>query len=233
MAVYGDGVFEDDSVQSEVPAQMSDEDRLRQMGSSLGLFSDNTTDDAPVGEPVVGEEQAVDTVEPEVVPEVATPPESYSFKTESDFQEAALKALEGKLGVPIDAVVEMLNDFGGYRNQQLIEQQKAPLKSEWGDEFEDRYAQVVEKYETLSPEMQKALDNTEGAKLIWAMIAQMGGSSVPSPPRFDRKGSTTNRSSAKFAYTQSQIENMTMAEYQKNAEDINNAYARNLVDLSS
>jgi len=224
MAIYGDGVFEDDEIQADVPVvEQTEEDKLRQMGAELGLFDKEDPGDVEAA-PV---EEVVEPVED------VTPPESYSFKTESDFQEAALKALETKLGVPIAAVVEMLEDFSGYRNQNLIEQQKQPLKSEWGDEFDDRYDQVVAKYQTLSPDMQKALDNTEGAKLIWAMIAQDGGSSVPTPPRFDRQGSTTNRSAAKFLYTQSQIENLSLAEYQKNANDINDAYSRNLVDLAN
>lgn len=227
---YGDGVFEDEEV-IEQPAVVSDEDKLRQMGASLGLFSDDLTTPETVA-PVEEGGEVVGTVEV-VSPEAEEVPTSYSFKTEEDFQVAALKALEMKLGVPIEAVVEMLSDFGSYRNDQLIEQQKSPLKQEWGADFDDRYAQVIEKYNTLRPEMQKALDNTEGAKLIWAMIAQDGGSSVPQVPTFDRKGSTLNRATAKFTYTQSQIDKMNLVTYKQNDQDINEAYARGLVDLDN
>ena len=122
MAIYGDGVFEDDEIQADVPVvEQTEEDKLRQMGAELGLFDKEDPGDVEA----IPVEEVVEPVE------AVTPPESYSFKTESDFQEAALKALETKLGVPIAAVVEMLEDFGGYRNQNLIEQQKQPLKSEW------------------------------------------------------------------------------------------------------
>jgi hypothetical protein len=223
--IYGDNIFAEEEAAVEAAPELSDSDKLRQLGAGLGLFSEETPDDVSI--------ETASEETPPVAEAVPDEVQSFSFKTEEDFQAAALKAFETKLGAPLDAVVQMLEDFGGYRNQQLIEEQKQPLKSEWGTEFDDRYAQVVEKFQTLPPEMQKALDNTEGAKLIWALIEKEGGSSVPSVPTFDRKGSTLNRAKAKFSYTQSQIEGMDMKTYRANAEDINNAYQNGLVDYAN
>jgi len=53
MAIYGDGVFEDDEIQADVPVvEQTEEDKLRQMGAELGLFDKEDPGDveaAPVG----------------------------------------------------------------------------------------------------------------------------------------------------------------------------------------
>jgi hypothetical protein len=220
--VFDQGVTEEKKVEQDAP--LSPEESLRALAKESGLIDG----DEPTTEPT---EESSDT-EAEGGEEVSS---TFGFKSEEDFQSAALKAVEAKLGVSIEAVVAMLEDFGSFRNQQLIDQQQAPLKNEWGASFSERYDLVVERFKTLPADMQKALDNVEGARLIWAQLEKEGAQVTPSAgvPRFDRTGVVNNRQKAKFLYTLSELDNIPFKEYQAQQEKINDAFARGLVDLDN
>lgn len=120
--------------------------------------------------------------------------------------------------------------------QQQRESQLGTLRQEWGSEFDAVMPVVAERFKALPPQLQVALDNLEGARLLYAQIKQeRGGNQQPStvPPVYDR--SRTPQQSQQYVnpqepqFTRSQILNMNEADYVKNQNAITYAYQNGLV----
>ncbi|ASV43893.1 hypothetical protein [Cyanophage BHS3] len=121
-----------------------------------------------------------------------------------------------------------------------------PLRDEWGDDFESNFEKVRERFASLPPNLQGLYDNVDGARLLYQQIKkeqeaaaeaqQQQQQQASPPPTFDR-GRTSNDISAGVAsaykYKQSDILRMPRDEYQRQAREIQAAYAEGLVDLSA
>lgn len=252
--VYGDNVWELDApaADTSAPAEatsteekrddaetkedVSDEDALRSLGKRLGLLGTDVEDTTSSGEADADTTDSAETTEtPAAEGEDETKPEALTFATREDFHAEVNEYIKSVVGVPLDELAPLLADLGGFVNQQRLEQQQSQLQQVWGDAYEDNYAQVVERFAKLPPNVQADYDNVQGAQLIWALIQQEQGvttSSIPTPPTFDRKGSGQARATAKYRFTQSEIEGMSRADYAKQVEAINEAYQTGLVDLN-
>lgn len=110
-----------------------------------------------------------------------------------------------------------------------------PLRDEWGENFDTIFAKVQERFKQLPPHLQAIYDNTDGARFLYQQLLEEEKKSGNSVPTFDR-GTTSNGGSGlpngRYRYKQSEILAMKKDEYQKQARDIQQAYAQGLVDMN-
>jgi hypothetical protein len=106
------------------------------------------------------------------------------------------------------------------------------LQKSWGvdsAEYETRMTAVRAAFQKLPEAMQDALDNTQGAQMIWAMI-QQGSPAKAAVPAVEKSSGAKAQSSGKtHMFTQSEINRMSDADYAKNIKAIEQAYALGLV----
>lgn len=145
------------------------------------------------------------------------------------------KYLQHKFGVNLEEAFEAIQATQQMRQQQIIQQQNQQLQTDWGvdqQEFNHRLELVKEEFKKLPPEKQQALDDIQGAKLLWEVISARQASVVTSPtipanPRPAKRGQEA------YDYRQSQIMAMSPAQYAAEADKITRAYAarRVLMDV--
>jgi hypothetical protein len=106
------------------------------------------------------------------------------------------------------------------------------LQRSWGvdaAEYETRMTAVRAAFQKLPEAMQDALDNPQGAQMIWAMVSQ-GAPTKASVPTVEKSSGAKTQSSGKtHMFTQSEINRMSDADYTKNIKAIEQAYALGLV----
>lgn len=176
--------------------------------------------DVPTQQPVQTQPQA----EPTALPDT---PEAKKFA--EDFK--------NYLGFDITELRTGVQELQKYRQQVAQEaaqaaqvKQTASLQQEWGlqgDAFDSRMSQIVERFKQYSPEMQKRLDNVEGAKLIWAKIQEESKNS--DVPQFMKSSPGVSSGGKKPMFTRAEIMNMSKEQYAKNADRILKAYQLGLV----
>lgn len=120
-------------------------------------------------------------------------------------------------------------------SQQQQQQAVSTLKQEWGNNFDSLMPEVTERFKALPPQMQQALDNVDGARLLAAQIMQergVGQAQVPRVPvpRFDRPATPQSSSRAQdMSFTTEQIQSMSESDYRKYQNAIMYAYQNGLV----
>lgn len=135
--------------------------------------------------------------------------------------------LQQYFGINGDELKEGISFVRQFRQEQQLNS----LRQEWGEGFESQFQAVRQRWEKLPQDMQMALDNIEGAKLIAAQIA-MENQKAGQSPMFDRsKGSSVRAQQSQYKFTKSELEGLSNADYAKNAKIITDAYQRGLVDL--
>lgn len=176
---------------------------------------------APEAEPVVVSEEQ---------PEVAEAPETQK----NEALEAFGKQLEEFFGIKPDELVQMKEFVETAKAAQAAES----LRNEWGvdkDEFDQRMQLVLQRFETLTPQMQQSLDNNDGIKLLWTSIQAEQGASVPQRPNvptFDRSGGASVKQSP-YQFTQSELNALPADQYARMNTQILLAYANGQVDLNN
>lgn len=144
------------------------------------------------------------------------------------------------LGFDIDELRSGMKELQQLRQEAFEQQQRAvqeremnKLREEWGIDqgtFDQRMKQVVERFGAYPPEMQKRLDNLDGARLIWAKLEQEQAKQPV--PQFQKSSGRTSVGTQPM-FTKSEIDKMSSAEYAKNADKILKAYRLGLVNLDS
>ena len=132
-------------------------------------------------------------------------------------------------GVEFQEAINTLNDLRGYRQAQIIAEQKRNLQQAWGvDEqvLNQRLQLVQERFNKYPKAMQAQLDNEEGARLIWAKLQLEQQDNTP--PKMDRAKATVP-ASGKYMFSESQIQKMSDTEYKQNVDRITYAYKNGLV----
>lgn len=114
---------------------------------------------------------------------------------------------------------------------QTRDAQLATLQQELGAQFSTVMPQIAQKFAQLPPQMQAALDNIEGARLLYAQIQQEQGLGAPSAPKFDRPQnfSSFKPGAQDPSFTKDQIRSMSDADYERNQSAISYAYSKGLV----
>lgn len=168
----------------------------------------------------------------------STPPKLPAVNTIADTPEAREAAQ--KLGYSL----EQINTFvqASQQAQQKVTQYEAQIRSqrqlnqlrqEWGvdqNEFQNRMAQVVDRFKKYDKATQQRLDTVEGAKLIYAYLQQQNQQSKPNVPQFQKSNSSANaQAQPKYMYTEAQINKMSNEEYRTNSDKILYAYSQGLV----
>lgn len=108
----------------------------------------------------------------------------------------------------------------------------AALQKSWGvdaTEYETRMTAVRAAFQKLPEAMQDALDNPQGAQMIWAMVSQGSPSKVAVPVSEKSSGSKSQSSGKTHMFTQSEINRMSDADYNRNIKAIEQAYSLGLV----
>ena len=149
------------------------------------------------------------------------------------------ESFEKYLGFPLEDLKTYSEQFR--QQQEKLQQIEAvnyhnssiqSLASEWGVDFnqaEGRLNEIKERFQQYNPDMQKRLDNLEGAKLIWSRL-ELERSQRGQVPQFQRSSSMSQVGKAnEFLFTESQLDNMSKEEYERNADRIYQAYAMGLV----
>ena len=156
---------------------------------------------------------------------------------DAQMENALNEYMQTKFGVSPDEFNQRFSELQQFRQQQLIQQQQNDLQKEWGNQFDERLNLVKEYFNNnLTPEQQSALDNADGAKLIWAKIQQEQSANQPNVPNYQQQASNqtpmqrvNNASTPNYMFTRSQIDSMSTQEYQKNIKDIEYAFVNGLV----
>lgn len=151
------------------------------------------------------------------------------------------KQFKQYLGIDLEQAKLMVAELQGFRVQTLVEKQQAQLQSKWGEHYSERFEQVKEYYSKLSPEKQRALDNVEGAELIWAKIEQQNQrvqqSRTPQVPNFvsGRTTSAQSRTNSgnKAVLQYSDILNMSPSEYRARQAEIQAAFDEGRVNMDA
>jgi len=156
---------------------------------------------------------------------------------DAQMENALNEYMQTKFGVSPDEFNQRFSELQQFRQQQLIQQQQNELQKEWGNQFDERLNLVKEYFNNnLTPEQQSALDNADGAKLIWAKIQQEQSANQPNVPNYQQQASNqtpmqrvNNAATPNYMFTRSQIDSMSTQEYQKNIKDIEYAFVNGLV----
>jgi hypothetical protein len=107
-----------------------------------------------------------------------------------------------------------------------------PLRDEWGENFDTIFAKVQERFRQLPPHLQAIYDNTDGARFLYQQLLEEEKKSGNDVPKFDRGTGGSGLPNGRYRYKQSEILAMKRDEYQKQARDIQQAYAQGLVDMN-
>ncbi|URD50741.1 hypothetical protein [Chroococcidiopsis sp. CCNUC1] len=119
-----------------------------------------------------------------------------------------------------------------------VEQVESKLKNDlWkgisADEYNHRLDQMREAFPYLPPEIQALEHTPQGIDVIWTYLEtkrqQLSKPKAPAVPTFERSRGKAQPPGQKPMFTQSEIDSMDMATYEKNIDQIYYAYANGLV----
>lgn len=123
-------------------------------------------------------------------------------KQELDFA----KQFEQYFGTTIEEAKATIQQLSSFRADVGRERQISTLKQEWGQDYEVAFQAVQEKWNTLPPEQQKALDNLDGARLLYARIIQeRSQSNQGNPnvnPRWDKSKTAPSRGTPQIRWSE-------------------------------
>jgi len=114
-------------------------------------------------------------------PETQTPEQEDEYLQKLETEEGRRLAADFKnvIGIDLQEAFGIIQDtarltknLDAWRQQIQIEQQAQQLKQEWGQDFDVIMPKVTAAFQKLPPQMQKALDNPDGARLLAAQIRQ-------------------------------------------------------------
>lgn len=151
------------------------------------------------------------------------------------------KNFQKYLGIDLEQAKQMVAELQGFRVQTLVEKQQSQLKSKWGDSYDERFNAVKDYYAKLPADKQRALDNVEGAELIWAKIERdqtaARNSRTPQVPNFV-SGRTTSAQARtvtgnKSVMQYSDIVNMSPQEYRARQAEIQLAFDEGRVNMDT
>lgn len=217
---------EDDEYEEGVDP-LANQDYLAQLAETLQLSKERFTKGNDEDEEEIDDDS--DSSESEY---------QYQFKTQEDLNTALETYFEERVGLPLSEAVKQLASLVEWRNTSIIEKQQAELRKEWGDDYDENFKAVVERYNTLPENMKYALDNADGARLIWARIQMERGAgqqkrSNNQPPQFQR-GVGDSKRGQRYRFTQSEILAMVdRGEYDARSAEISQAYQNGQVDLNN
>jgi len=201
--------------ESQQPAQQKPED-VQQLEQRLGYSTEQ-----------LGQEQ-----QPEKQPQ-------QDSGLDPKMEQALEQYFEHKFGVPPDQIQQQFQELQQFKQEQLVKQQEQALRQEWGDAYDERIQQVKEYFQNrLSKEQQKSLDNADGARLIWAKIQQEQAQNQPQPPNFQpQQGKSpeqlVTQPSSSYMFTKSQLDKMSLKEYNDNIKNIEYAMSNGLVNYQA
>jgi hypothetical protein len=72
----------------------------------------------------------------------------------------------------VQNTAKLTQELDAWRNQIVRDRQVEELRKEWGGEFDVIMPDVIEAFKKLPPNMQQALDNPDGARLLAAQLRQ-------------------------------------------------------------
>lgn len=174
-------------------------------------------------------------------PETSEQPEQpTTFEIPDDENAKRFKeSFEKYLGFPLEDLKTYSEQFR--QQQEKLQQIEAAnyhnssiqtLAKEWNvdlNQAEGRLNAIKERFQQYNPDMQRRLDNLEGAKLIWSRL-ELERNQRGQVPQFQRSSSMSQVGTPnEFLFTESQLDNMTKEEYERNADRIYQAYAMGLV----
>ena len=203
-----------DNADAEASSSVSSEE-LASIASKLGVDVD-----ALAGLLGVGQQPAAEETPPEAAQELKKEEEEEEPEDEKKLRERLLyvdKEVKQLLGVGLHDVYGLLQELQQFKAQYVVEQQTNILKQEWGDDYQTTLQEVKGYWEKLPAPQKKALDNVEGARLIYALLtkdkATNQSASVRQNPQYIRQGSVKPRSGATAKYRMSEVVKLSEAEY--------------------
>lgn len=125
------------------------------------------------------------------------------------------KEVKELLGVGLHDVYGLLQELQQFKAQYVVQQQTELLKQEWGDNYQDTLREVKGYWEKLPDAQKKALDNVEGARLIYALLTKERAAPARqnSSSQYIRQGSARPRSGATPKFRMSELVKLSEAEY--------------------
>lgn len=235
---YTMGVDDPQTLQDKADAEISStssvsSEELASIASKLGVDVNALAGLLGVGSP-----------QPEAVAGAEeTPPEAPKKEEEEEEPEDEKKLRERLLyvdkevkqllGVGLHDVYGLLQELQQFKAQYVVEQQTNILKQEWGDDYQTTLQEVKGYWEKLPAPQKKALDNVEGARLIYALLtkdkATSSSVSARQNPQYIRQGSVKPRSGATAKYRMSEIVKLSEAEYIRIQPQLEEAFRRGQV----
>lgn len=135
-------------------------------------------------------------------------------------------------GLPMEEAKELVLGLRDESSKRQVNEQKYELSAAWNvpvTEVDRRLAVVAKVWSKLPADKQQAYDSTKGAQVLYARHEAQQSKSATAKGSQRTSTKATGTSSAKYWYTQSQIERMAPEEYSANADRIMVAYAQNKV----
>ena len=222
-----------DKADAEAAASSSavSSEELASIASKLGVDVNALAGLLGVGLPeVVAEETPPETQEPKKEKEEEEPEDEKKLRERLLYVDKEVKQL---LGVGLHEVYGLLQDLQQFKAQYVVEQQTNILKQEWGDDYQTTLQEVKGYWEKLPAAQKKALDNVEGARLIYALLtkdkAANSSASVRQNPQYIRQGSVKPRSGATVKYRMSDVVKLSEAEYIRIQPQLEEAFRRGQV----
>lgn len=218
--------------------------QLEQLKSLMGDSAQSTPEQTPAsdpnGLPNLEELDLNKQTFPNDPQTTETPEQPATFEIPDDDNAKRFKeSFEKYLGFPLEDLKTYSQQF--QQQQEKLQQIEAnnyhnnsikTLAQEWNVDFnqaEGRLNEIKQRFQQYNPDMQKRLDNLEGAKLIWSRL-ELERSQRSQVPQFQRSSSMSQVGKAnEFMFTESQLDNMSKDEYERNADRIFQAYAMGLV----
>jgi len=222
-----------DNADAEAAASSSvSSEELASIASKLGVDVDALAGLLGVGQPQpeAGEEATQPETQKKEEPE-EEPEDEKKLRERLLYVDKEVKQL---LGVGLHDVYGLLQELQQFKAQYVVEQQTNILKQEWGDDYQTTLQEVKGYWEKLPAPQKKALDNVEGARLIYALLtkdkaANPSAASVRQNPQYIRQGSVKPRSGATAKYRMSEVVKLSEAEYIRIQPQLEEAFRRGQV----
>lgn len=236
---YTMGVDDPQTLQDKADAEGNtssvSSEELASIASKLGVDVNALAGLLGVGHPQP-EAVAAEETPPETTQEPKKEEEEEEPEDEKKLRERLLyvdKEVKQLLGVGLHDVYGLLQELQQFKAQYVVEQQTNILKQEWGDDYQTTLQEVKGYWEKLPAPQKKALDNVEGARLIYALLTKdkAANSSVSARqnPQYIRQGSVKPRSGATAKYRMSEIVKLSEAEYIRIQPQLEEAFRRGQV----
>lgn len=144
------------------------------------------------------------------------------------------REVKSLLGVGLHDVYGLLQELQQFKAQYVVQQQTELLKQEWGEDYQDTLQQVKGYWEKLPAAQKKALDNVEGARLIYALLTKDRATAAAANARLSnsqyiRQGSVKPRSGAAAKFRMSEVVKLSEADYMRIQPQLEEAFRRGQV----